>query len=113
MIKIVDGNIYLTRGDSAILELTILDEDGQTWTPAEGDKVIFCMKKAAINPAVLLKIEAVSGSTDIIINPEDTKELTPGQYIYDIHAELAGGDVYTVIADKIFEVGKEAHTEWS
>lgn len=113
MLKIVDGNIYLTRGDSAILELTIKDENGETWTPGAGDKVIFALKKAAINPKVLLKIEAVAGDTDIVIAPEDTKDFTCGQYIYDIHAKLAGGDIYTVIADKIFEIGKEAHTEWS
>lgn len=113
MIKIVDGNIYLTRGDSAILDITIKDEEGATWTPKTGDKVIFAMKKAAINPAVLLQIEAVEGVTDIIINPSDTKDLTIGQYIYDIHVKLSGGDIYTVIADKIFEIGKEAHTEWN
>ena len=113
MLKIVDGNIYLTRGDSATLELTIKDDEGHTWTPGAGDKVIFCMKKAAINPEVLLKIEAVAGDTDIVIIPDDTKDFTCGQYLYDIHVKLSGGDVYTVIADKIFEVGKEAHTEWS
>ena len=113
MLKIVDGNIYLTRGDSAILELTIKDENGEEWTPGAGDKVIFALKKAAINPKRILTIEAVAGDTDIIIDPEDTKDLTIGQYIYDIHVELAGGDIYTVIADKIFEIGKEAHTEWS
>lgn len=113
MLKIEDGNIYLTRGDSAILEITIKDEEGNNWTPQEGDKVVFAMKKAAINPNVLLRIEATAGDTDIILVPENTKDLTIGQYIYDIHVELSGGDIYTVISDKIFEVGKEAHTTWS
>ena len=113
MIKIEDGNIYLTRGDSAVLEVKITDQDGQTWTPSTGDKIIFCIKAAATNPEPLLTIQAAEGDTDITIEPADTRILTYGNYIYDIHVETAGGSVYTVIADKTFIVGREAHTTWN
>jgi hypothetical protein len=113
MLKIEDGNIYLTRGDSATLEVTIKDDEGNDWSPSAGDKVIFSMKRAAINPEPILTIEAAPGDTDIIIAPANTVDLTCGIYIYDIHVKLAGGDVYTVIADKSIEIGKEAHTSWS
>lgn len=113
MIKIVDGNIYLTRGDSALLEITIKDEDGQTWEPTSTDKVIFCIKTNATDPEPLVTIQAPEEDTDITIMPSDTKDLTYGQYIYDVHVETAAGNIYTVIANKVFEVGKEAHTSWS
>lgn len=113
MIKIKDGNIYLTRGDSALLEITITDEDGQTWTPTSTDKVIFALKRSVENPEPLLTIQAAEGETDITISPSDTKDLSLGLYSYDIHVETTAGNVYTVIADKIFEVGREAHTSWS
>lgn len=113
MIKIEDGNIYLTRGDSATLNVTITDQAGQTWTPETGDKVIFCLKSGATTPEPLLTIQAEDGETNIDIKPSDTAKLTFGSYIYDIHVELAGGGIYTVIADKRFEVGREAHTSWS
>lgn len=113
MIKIEDGNIYLTRGDSATLNVIITDQAGQTWTPGTGDKVIFCIKSGATTPEPLLTIQAAEGETNININPQDTIGLTFGSYIYDIHVELSGGGIYTVIADKRFEVGREAHTSWS
>lgn len=47
--------------------------------------------------AVVLKnvTDGTSGGlATISIDPDDTAELTPGKYFYDIKVEEAGGDVY-------------------
>lgn len=113
MLRITNTDIYLTRGDSALLELKITDEDGHTWEPTSTDKVIFCLKRSPENPEPLLTIQAAEGQTDILLYPNDTKELSFGEYIYDIHVETTSGNIFTVIADSKFEIGKEAHTSWS
>lgn len=113
MLKIDNTDIYLTRGDSAMLELIITDEEGHKWEPTSTDKVIFCLKRSAENPEPLLTIQAAESQTDIFIYPNDTKDLSFGVYIYDIHVQTTSGNIFTVIADSKFEIGKEAHTSWN
>lgn len=37
-----------------------------------------------------------AGEATITINPEDTAELTPGKYYYDIKVEQADGQIYKI-----------------
>lgn len=47
MLKVVNNNIYLTRGDSAEIELSIM-QDGKQYTLEDGDIVEFTVKKKCI-----------------------------------------------------------------
>lgn len=42
-----------------------------------------------------------SGEATITIDPEDTAEVTPGNYFYDIKVEEAGGEIYKIDEGKI------------
>ena len=39
MFKIEESTIYLTRGDSALIKLTLYDANGDLYTPAPADKI--------------------------------------------------------------------------
>ena len=49
----------------------------------------------------------MTGSNQFHIEPEDTKFLSFGKYLYDVELTTASGDVYTVIVPTTFEVLKE------
>lgn len=54
--------------------------------------------------AVVLKnvTDGTSGGVaSIVIDPEDTAELTPGDYFYDIKVEEASGDIYKIDEGKV------------
>lgn len=41
------------------------------------------------------------GAASFTLNPDDTAELTPGDYFYDIKVEEAGGAIYKIDEGKI------------
>lgn len=111
MLKIDNNSITLTRGDSAELELTITDANGDAYDYS-GDTVKFGVKRRATDttPAMLVK-EFEDGK--ITFNPEDTANMEYGDYLYDVQLEHTTGagteneatEVYTVIAAARFTVG--------
>ena len=104
-------NLTLTRGDS--------DNYGVTFKQANGTP--FCIKNWVIfftvksspdlddSAASLQKIitafsdstSGTSGSANIPILPADTKDLTPGEYFYDISVCTNSSANYTVIKGKL------------
>lgn len=101
--------ITLTRGDSMTVQISISDAYGNLYTPQEGDSVIFAMKQsyAEANP-VLLK-EIPTDTLKLTINPEDTKKLPFGSYVYDVHLVKASGEVDTFITEATIKIAREVH----
>lgn len=97
----------MTRGDSLVLTVEILDEQGQTYTPVEGDKVRFAMKSARMAAgntrfadARPLVMKSIATDTLILhLDPDDTEGLNFGEYAYDIELTHNNGIVDTFIAD--------------
>ena len=54
MYKVVNNEIFITRGDSAILSLTIDKPDGTPYTLQEGDVLDFTVKASTEATKVLL-----------------------------------------------------------
>lgn len=105
MLNITDLNIYLTRGDSCSLICNIKDAGGNDYVLQTGDILTFTIKRNCnTDDVVIQKITAVN---TIAIEPSDTNDLSYGKYVYDIQLNKLNGDVYTVIAPHIFEIGKE------
>lgn len=46
-------------------------------------------------------VVAAQGKMEVYLVPDDTEDLDPGTYIYDIQVTLASGKTYTVARDKI------------
>lgn len=104
MLEIQDGAILLTRGDSAVLHVTITNgATGEDYALQETDKLILTVRKQAskLSPVVLEKV--LTGSGDFILAPEDTEKLSIGTYKYDVELRI-GTDVYTVIQCSEFKL---------
>lgn len=95
--SIKDNLITLTRGDTLIAHIEITNPDGSPYTPVEGDSVRFAMKSKVTDTEPLLLIDIPIDTMDLKINPEDTKSLPFGKYIYDLQLTKANGDVDTFI----------------
>jgi hypothetical protein len=101
-----NGEIRLTRGDTARLTVDIMDDEGLPYVLQEKDTLTLTVKKdyEDTTPAIEKEIE---GNNMFHIEPADTAGLPFGSYKYDVQLKTEDGDVYTVIADKIFTILKE------
>lgn len=108
MFKIEDDNrVVLTRGDTCAFDVEIKTDSGETYTPTETDVVTFTMKKDSKTSEVLI----CKYGTTIIFNPDDTRRLKYGNYLYDVTLTTAGGSVYTIIPPTEFILSDEIHWE--
>ena len=118
MIKITGTKIEMTRGDTLIATVGIMDSTGQAYTPVEGDSIKFALKSAQmtlgrgnykdINPLISKTIP-----TDTLVlqlNPADTASLQFGDYRYDIELTHASGVVDTFINNAVFVIAPEVAT---
>lgn len=110
MLTIGNNNkITLTRGDTAILKITLTDKEGEVFTPDINDEIRFAMKKDYSDESVLVRSVAVidDGDITITIQPEDTKSLDYGSYKYDIQLTTSDGIVDTFIDRATIELTEE------
>lgn len=113
MYKIDGTTISLVRGDSLATELTLKRKTtGETYTPVQGDVIRFAMKRNVLNVDMTAYVDkdpliakTIPIATMLLeIEPEDTKELPFGEYVYDIEITFANGDVDTFIHDARFKI---------
>lgn len=98
--------ISMTRGDSLACELSVT-RNGEPYTPVDGDVIRFAMKKHVNDENVLIEKIIPNDTLQLIINPEDTKNLPFGEYRYDVQITFADGFVSTFITDSPFELTSE------
>lgn len=103
------GAIYLTRGDSAYLKIS-LNRNGKFFQPQEGDKLEFSVKKDTTDEDYVVHKEFAANQA-FVINPEDTKELQFGKYVYDVQLTTANGEIYTVVEPSLFYIKEEVTNE--
>lgn len=99
--------ITLTRGDTFMATIAINQPDGQPYTPVEGDSVRFAMKSSYTDIRTLLEKEIPIDTMLLVLNPEDTKDLTFGNYVYDIQLTTKDGVVCTFIAKAKIRITEE------
>lgn len=96
------NNISLTRGDTGIFTVSLFDCDGNPYTPGQGDTIRFAMaKKFGASSDVLVNKEFPADTLTLEIEPDDTKNLPFGDYVYDIELTDRDDHVSTVIIAKI------------
>ena len=96
----IDGTtIYLTRGDTfeAHVEAILPEPEAGPYIPVEGDKIRFAMKENYEDPNPLLVKDIPTDTMLLILQPEDTKGLPFGKYVYDIQLTYASGKTDTFI----------------
>ena len=116
MYKVEGTTIYLTRGDSLFLQLS-LRKQRAPYTPAASDIITFALKRNALNPnrtdfvdtTPIIQKTIPNDTLLLHLAPEDTQSLGFGEYVYDIELEDANGDKDTFIADAKFVLTREVH----
>lgn len=101
-----NGEIKLTRGDTAYLTVSVKTKDGEPYTVKSDDVLSLTVKRDYADEEALIE-KVITGTTTFHIKPEDTKGLEFGIYVYDVQITTVDGDNYTVIADKKFKITNE------
>ena len=112
--KIQGTDISMIRGDSEAIKVSCRNESGVDVPFAEGDIVYFTVKKSPYTEEKILQkivTEFTDGVALITIFPEDTRELKPGAYYYDIQLNRANGQVKTIIPPSRFNINAEVTYE--
>lgn len=115
MSSIVKGtSIILTRGDTLRVKVNIT-LDGEEYTPVNGDSIRFAVKHPILNSKQTeykdtqpLIVKTIPNDTLILeLQPQDTKPLGFGTYVYDIQITFSDGSVDTFITQAVFRLTPE------
>lgn len=101
MIKIKKTSISLTRGDSAYINFTLTNDDGEPITLTGGDHIRCQVRTEPVVGQLLFEgLVNYSTANNTItwhIRPQDTATAEIGTYYWDAQIEYANGDVYTFV----------------
>lgn len=98
MYSIKGTTINLTRGDTMNAKITVHQRDGTEYVPQEGDIIRFALNdKYGVEEPLICK-DIPKDTMVLTLDPEDTKKLDFGTYVYDIQLTTKNGDVDTFIA---------------
>ena len=100
-----ENNITLTRGDTAILTLTV-KKNGNDYDFSD-DLTQFTVKRNTVTSEIVFQ-KTFTG-TSIQIDPSDTKDLYYTDLKYDVQLITPDNDVYTVITPHDFIVAEEVN----
>ena len=118
-----DNTIILTRGDTLRLKIKIIikeneQDPGTPYYPVEGEKVRFAVKHNIYvgsgytelkDPEPLINKQVPIDTLVLQLDPEDTKDLAFGTYLYDVELTKLNGDVDTFITEEKFKLTTEVH----
>lgn len=105
--SIKNKTITLTRGDTLKVKVNIFDADGEPYTPDQNDSIRFALKQKYEDPAPLI-VKAIPNDTLILqLDPQDTKPLEFGKYVYDIQLTNGSGEIDTFITKSQFILSEE------
>lgn len=98
MVEIKGNDILMVRGDTLKMLIAIKDNTGNTYTPVQGDKLRFALKKSYTDKYPLIVKNIPIDTCELYLASRDTKFLEqPETYVYDIQITLNNGVVDTFI----------------
>lgn len=106
-----DNEIYLTKGDSLSIALTILDADENPYEVKADDVIRFAMKKSVWDEEPLILKTLDHEALEINFSPEETKVLSVfnSPYIWDVELSNENDDIVdTFLSGKLF-ITEEVH----
>ena len=95
-----ENKIEIVRGTTNSFGITIRNQDGSLHTLETGQVLVFGLKENELDEhRVLTKkiTHTVNGDCYLELSPEDTKDLRPGHYYYDIGLQHGDYIFYNVI----------------
>ena len=108
------NEISMVRGDTLIIAVDVLDENGAAYNPAVDDEIIITVREWDENGTIVLQkdqddadVVVVAGGWTIEIEPADTEDWEYIPYVYDIEVTLADGYKQTIIPYAPFTLTKE------
>ena len=103
------GLILMTRGDTLITKVNILNSDGTEYVPAETDKLRFAIKEN-LDEVVPIVFKEIPIDTQILrVESYETKRLKQkGEYYYDIELTYGDNIVTTILSGKLKTTGEVA-----
>ena len=107
--NIKDTTIYLTRGDTFMAQVNINKPNNEPYEPMEGDSIRFAMKQTYDDVNPLLVKDVPIDTMKLRLDPNDTKLLPFGTYVYDIQLTKATGEVDTFISKGKLKLTEEVH----
>jgi hypothetical protein len=105
MVDVKNNDIRMTRGDTCVLDLAIVNEEGTPYTITDDDVILFTVKRTTSNKDVILQKTVAGGK--ITINPKETASLDYGTYCYDVELRRSDGFVATIITPHILVLTEE------
>lgn len=106
MFAIYDNMITLTRGDTAVFALDILDTNSEAYEMQPGDVAVWTLKKNTITKEIMLQKE-FDADGQVKILPAETENFDYGTYFYDVQLTQASGVVQTIITPSPFYLTDE------
>lgn len=104
----ITGKARLTQGDTAYVKLVPLDADGDFFMMEPGDKLVFTIAAydvpRVVKNATIDNYDEESESYVVKIEKEDTENLQPIVYDYDVFLITNDGDRYTFVPKLEFEI---------
>lgn len=97
MVDVKGTTIQMTRGDTFIATLTLKYADDTDYTPEEGDEIRFALKRKYTDEETTIYKTIPNDTLILELEPNDTKTLSFGSYVYDIQITHADGKVDTFI----------------
>lgn len=108
MFTVKNGRIYLTRGDSARLQVDIANvSDNTEYQLNPEDTLRLSVKRRVNDKDTLFPTKVLKGTNVFTFTPQDTNGIAFGTYWYDVELTTSSNEVYTVIGPNEFEVGQE------
>lgn len=101
--------ITLTRGDTFRATVSITDSEGLPYTPSSTDRIRFAMNRTYNNTEPLILKEIPYDTLVLELDPEDTKGLPYGSYVYDIELTDVLGNVDTFITKARLVITEEVY----
>lgn len=96
--------IEIVRGTTKNLRIKVVDTDGWPYALANGEKIVFGIKQNLDDTETIFAKTTTAGTDGVYavnIVPNDTEDLDPGKYFYDVGL-LSGANYYSVIEPSPF-----------
>lgn len=94
-----DNNIYLTKGDTAIIDIS-LTYDGEPWTMPASDSIYFALKRNVNFNYTVFSREYEEPSIELY--QADTNALSFGEYDYSMTYNHSSGSKDTFLTGKFY-----------
>ena len=89
----------MTRGDTVKIRVSLkYRQTGNDYTPQAGDEITFTAVNAIQKSLNIVKTIPID-TLLLTLNPDDTKTLPSGLYLFDVQLTYANGDIDTFITD--------------